>query len=495
MSSFKDGYEAFMRLNGANLGAEHGAGYVSNIENEIKNLTNAINNPNRSIINAPVDSVKGFMAEYFAAGTHNIDAAVKGVSAHASVPDDNRLADILTTWGEEYQSKINKDPSTTVRDLSITNRGHHIKLNQTEYIGDNPNTLYYDGLSGLVATDKIKLIQYELERKIKENSNTRPEISNNYQQILDSLTDRVRSNQGTESMPLTEKEARELANLAKEKGFDPAEWGMGIKTENLVEFQYIMNQAFKAGLTAALISIALRVGPQICGMICRLIKDGEVKTEDFKNLGFASLSGGAEGFVRGTFAAAITVSCKAGLLSTALKSANPSMIGAIVAITMNCVQNSYMLAFGKISQHEYAQRSAQDLVVATCSVGLGVVGGVLASYIFTPAAAVFGYMVGSFVGSVVGTFVYKGVYSCVVAFCVKNGCTFFGLVDQNYEISPDVLKSMGLEVFDYEKIDVKQFLPDTVKVKKFERDRFQPIGIDIVYLRRGVIGVGVVGYI
>jgi len=263
----------------------------------------------------------------------------------------------------------------------------------------------------------------------------------------------------------------------------------------LIEFDFIAQQAFKAGLTAALISIALKVGPQICGMICRLIKDGEIEAEDFKNLGFAALSGGAEGFIRGTFAAAITVSCKAGLLGTALKSANPSMIGAVVAITMNCVQNSYLLAFGKINSHEYANRNVQDLVVASCSVGLGVAGGALASAIFTPAAAVFGYMLGSFVGSVVGTFVYKGVYSCVVAFCIDSGCTFFGLVEQNYEIPPDVLKSMDLEVFEYEKFDIKQFFPETTSVKKFENDKFEPIGIDIVYLKRGVIGVGIIGYI
>ena len=104
-------------------------------------------------------------------------------------------------------------------------------------------------------------------------------------------------------------------------------------------------------------------------------------------------------------------------------------------------------------------------------------------------------MIGSFAGSVVGTFVYKGVYSCVVSFCIDRGCTFFGLVEQNYEIPIDVLKSTGLEVYDYEKFNAKQFFPDSIKVKRFESDKFETIGIEIVYLRRGVIGVGIVGHV
>ena len=493
MASFHDGFNAFVRLNGASLGAEHGAKYVGSIEAEIDKLANAINNPARKIDNASLDSVKGFMAEYWAAGTHNIDAAVKGVSARAVAIDDNRIADITTSWGEELQSKINKDPSNTVRELSITNRGHHNRLNQTEYSGDDPNALYYEGMSGLVATDKMDAIQTELRRKVLENKEIRPEISENYQQVLNSLTDKVRSNQGSESIPITEKEARELARLAKEKGFDPSDWG--IATEYRVNLDNIMNQAFKAGLTAALISVVLRVGPQICGMICRLIKDGEVNVDDLKRLGFSAFTGGTEGLIRGLIAAAVTVSCKSGIFGAVLKKANPSMIGAVVAISMNCVQNSCLLAFGKMSKREYANRCAQDMIVTAFSVGLGFAGGVVASTMFTPAMAVFGYMMGSFVGSVIGTFVYSGVYSCFMAFCVESGCTFFGLVEQKYEIPPDVIDSMGLDVFEYEKFEVKKFFPESFQAKKFGYERFEPIGIDIKYLRRGVIGVGIVGYI
>lgn len=207
-----------------------------------------------------------------------------------------------------------------------------------------------------------------------------------------------------------------MAKIAKESGFDPAEWGL--TTEELMEFEYIMNQAFKAGLSAALVSVVLKVAPEICGIICKLMKEGEVDAEQLKRLGFAALSGGAEGFIRGTVAATVTTACKAGLMGETLKTLNPGIMGAITAIAMNTIQNACLLAVGKISKHDFACKCAEDLVITACSGGVGMAGAAAATALFSPAAAVFGYIVGSFVGSVIGSFVYKGVYSCVISFCI-----------------------------------------------------------------------------
>lgn len=310
-----------------------------------------------------------------------------------------------------------------------------------------------------------------------------------YQEALDKLTDRLESSDGAESIPLTEAEAKELARLAKEAGFDPAEWGL--TTEELMEFEYIMNQAFKAGLSAALVSVVLKVAPEVCGILCRLIKDGEVDAEQLKRLGYAAVSGGVEGYIRGTVAAAVTIACKAGLMGGTLKNLNPSIIGAITAIAMNTIQNACLLAMGKMSKHDFASKCAEDLVITACSIGVGAATAAL----FTPAAAVFGYMIGSFVGSVVGGFVYKGIYSCVISFCVESGSTFFGLVDQNYELPGSVLEKIGMQVFEYEKFEPISFAYQTFQAEKFEYNRFEPVQIDITFLRRGVIGVGKIGYI
>lgn len=478
MSVFSEGYETFIRVNGAAAGSDHGANYVNNIEAEIEKLTKAMNGPSRKIDKSSVDTVKGFAAEWWHGNTFNIDAAAKGAKNRASVPDDNGLVDICLNSGEEYSVKYYK-----FGDRSAAQQA------KAGLSGDP----YYLGQGRLIPTDQLKAAQDWLRRKISEESNGgRAEQVYRYQEALDKLTDRIKDSNGIESIPLTEAEAKELAKLAKDGGFDPAQWGL--TTGELIKFEYIMNQAFKAGLSAALVSVVLKVAPEICGVICKLIKDGSISVEDFKHIGFAALQGGTEGFIRGTVAAAITTSCKAGLMGATLHGLNPSIIGAITAIAMNTIHNACLMSFGSIGRQEFANRCAQDLVVTVCSLGAGIAGSSIAAALFTPAAAVLGYMIGSFVGSVVGAFVYKGVYSCVMAFCVESGSTFFGLVEQNYELPAAVLQSIGARVFDYEKFEPKMFTPQGYVVKQFGYQRYEPVKINVTFLRRGVIGVGTVGF-
>lgn len=501
MSAFKEGYDTFIRLNGASSAANSGAAYVEKVNIEIDKLVKSMNEPRRKIDKSDINSVKGFVAEWWHEGTFNIDAALKGSKNRASAPDDNGIVDIILNSGEKYQSKYYKTGAESAAEQAKTNYEKYMEYlgqprkgqpkSKEEYLKEkNPDDPYYLGQGRIVPSNQLEAARKYLEDKIK--SEARPEQVKRYQDALEFLTDRMKNTDGIESIPLTEKEAKELAKLAKEAGFDPAEWGL--TTEDLIGMDYIMDQAFKAGMSAALMSVILKVAPEICGIIFALIKDGKINADQFKRLGFAAISGGAEGFVRGTVAAAITTACKAGLMGEALKKLNPSIIGAVTAIAMNAIQNACLLAFGKISKHEFANRCCQDLVITACSIGLGTAGAAAASALFTPAAAVFGYMIGSFVGSVVGSFVYKGIYSCVISFCVESGSTFFGLVEQNYELPKEVLEKTGVEVFEYEKFEPQKINYETFKPIKYEYERFQPIKIGVTFLRRGVIGVGAIGY-
>lgn len=515
MSAFKDGYDNFVRLNDAKLGADAGGVYVNGIETEIEKLVRAMNEPRRKIDNSDINSVKGFVAEWWHEGTFNIDAALKGTEIRAYAPDDNGLVDIKLSSGDKYQvkyrqMKLDKERNVkevaSAKDQAKTNfqkykeycakhKGQKPLKTEEEWLdGRLPDDPYYLGQGRVIPADQMKAAQEWLKRKIAEEANgKRPEQVKRYQETLDKLTDRLESSDGAESIPLTEAEAKDLAKIAKEEGFDPAEWGL--TTEELMEFEYIMNQAFKAGLSAALVSVVLKVAPEVCGIICKLLKDGEIDAEQFKRLGFAVVGGSVEGFVRGTVAAAVTIACKAGLMGEPLKRLNPSIIGAITAIAMNTVQNACLLAIGKLSKHDFASKCAEDLVITACSIGVGTAGAAMATALFTPAAAVLGYMIGSFVGSVVGSFVYKGIYSCFLSFCVESGSTFFGLVDQNYELPKDVLKKIGTEVFEYEKFEPVRFTYQSFQPYRFEYKRFEAIKVDIAFLRRGVISVGMIGYV
>ena len=482
MAEFADGYSFFAKSAGANIAAFSGADYISGIETAIGELTSAINNPGRPIDKASLDSVKGFIAEKWHTGAYNVNAALRGVDGRAETINNNSLVDIKTSWGSEYQSKVNADPINSVRQLSVTNEAY------ANYSGDDPGGLAYAGQYGLVSSDKIGEIQRLLERRIARNSEIRPEVAANAKQILDTLTDKISNSDGSQSRPITESEARQLAQLAKEEGFDPVDWG--ISTSGLVTAEYILSQAFQAGLSAAVISIVLEIAPEIVSIITNLIRSGKVNADDFKSVGFAAIEGGSLGFLRGSLAAALTIACKAGKLGPALTNANPTVIGAVVAVTMNTLQNATLMAFGKMTQREFAYQCIQDLFISTSSLAIG---SLLQSLL--PQLPVLGFMLGSFVGSIIGSFVYKTGYSCVMSFCVHSGCTFFGLVEQDYTLPEEVLREIGISVFDYErftqkKIEQKRFEPARFKAKQFTAE-----SIDIVFLRRGVIGVNSVGYL
>ena len=130
----------------------------------------------------------------------------------------------------------------------------------------------------------------------------------------------------------------------------------------------------------------------------------------------------------------------------------------------------------------------RDMLVSSCSLAGGAVS---QAYIEIP---VLGYMIGSFVGSMVGSFVYSCGYNAIISFCVDSGFTFFGLVEQDYTLPEEVLKEMGVHIFEYEKFDYSQFEPDRFEPVKFEADRVAIPEFGVTFLRRGVIGISQIGY-
>lgn len=59
----------------------------------------------------------------------------------------------------------------------------------------------------------------------------------------------------------------------------------------------------------------------------------------------------------------------------------------------------------------------------------------------------------------------------------------------------DVKFEMGLETFEYEKIEPESFEPESFSLDTFKPETFEPESLGITYLRRGVIGVSKIGYV
>ena len=450
-----------------------------------------------------VSTLKGDVAEFWHAGTYNISAALKDSSNRAFVErsHDYGSIDISTNFDDVYGSKYYSSgfESAKQQSKSILEKFNEYKANGgkeeiDEYLRNRKipddavlSDPVYSGQLRLIPSDQMKDAIAFLERKIAKEELTRPEQVNRYKETLSLLRDRISDGDGAESIPLTKEDAEKLARLAKENKIDPAE--LKLTTEELVKFEYVMKQAFKAGLSAATVSLVLKIAPEICSTIVYLIENGEIDKEQYKKIGIAAVQGTSEGFIKGTISAAITACCKSGLLGEALKELDPTIIGSVTVIAFDTMKNAYKVSNKQMSSYELTNDLIKEMFVSTCSM---IAGGITRSFIQVP---VLGFMIGSFIGSIAGTFVYNTGRNIAISFCIETGFTMFGLVHQDYKLPEEVIKQIGIDVFEYDKYDFIKFEYNRFEFSEFEPDRFNHNAIDIKFLRRGVIGVSQIGYI
>lgn len=505
MIGFEDGFEFFKKNASAFAGVDEGGAYVDSVNNEIETLAKTLNEK-FSTNNAGIEQLKGNVAEFWEAGTFNINAAIKGSADRANVLESTEYGsvDVSTDSGIDAGSKFYKTAMATLKQQAKNaQESYHDyqlkggKASFEDYCSErkitDPNAAVYNGQVRLVPAEQLEEMRILLQHKIATEETIRPEQVQRYKDTLEMLNDRLKNAEGVESVPLDTTTAKELARLAKENGVtDEQLKQMGLSTEELIDYGNILSQAMKAGLTAATISIVLKVAPEIYKAISYLIKNGEIQEGQLKQIGVSAISGGSEGFIRGTVAAAITASCKAGLLGETFKAVNPSIVGAITVVAMNAIKNSFDVACGKKSKAQLAEEMVKDMFVSTCSLALGTATAAALSEI--PVIAPFGFLIGSLVGSVVGSFTYNAGRKVVISFCVDSGFTMFGLVEQDYTLPDEVLKEIGIKTFDYETFEPDSFEPETFAYDTFEVDTFTPDTLGITCLRRGVIGIDKVGY-
>ena len=513
MDGFKEGYEFFEKHTGNFAGHATGIHYVNAVESEIKKLVNNLNDFETS--GARIDTLKGDVAEFWHAGTYNISAAINSSKNRVQVDrsHDFGSADITgVNFDAKFGLKYYKDATSTAKQQSKSiidcyndYKPKGIKDEFPIYLEKrsmdkeiDPNTTVYFEQHRIVPSDQLEEIIAILESKGREYSINSPKGFNKYEDTRNYLSDRVKDNKGNESIPLSKQEAHDLAQLAKEGGVNSED--LHLTTEELIKYTYILKQSYKAGLTAATISMVLQVAPEIWNSIAYLIKNGYVDEKQFKKIGFAALTGAGEGFVRGTVSAAITASCLSGVFGKDLKKVNPSVVGVVTVLVMNSMKSSYKVFTGEMNRSEMVNELIKEMFITTCAFSMGLLGN---AYIKIPLpnflsklnnVVSLGYMIGSFVGSIAGSVIYSSIYNPVLSFCVDSGFTLFGLVDQDYELPEEVLNEIGIEVFEYEKFEYEPFEYEKFEYEKFEYEQFEYEKLHTIFLRRGVIGVNCVGY-
>ncbi|MBQ3508546.1 MAG: hypothetical protein IJA90_00810 [Peptococcaceae bacterium] len=512
MDGFCEGYEYFSRSTGNAYGVLHGQRYVSSVEETIEALENDLNQFKG--YGTKIDALKGDIAEFWHSGTHNIDAALKGSRMRTYVDRSHEFAsaDIISNWGELFGLKYYKTGADSAKAQATSYYERFMQQNSTnikngkepidfetflrqkgfnrqeilEILGHEHQTIY-EGQTKIIPEEQLEAAIEFLKQKIEKERLSRPEQVQRYQDVLNTLQGRIISPEGTKSTPLSKEEAEVLARVAKEGNVTAEEFGFNI--EAVMQYEYVLQQACKAGTSAATISMVLRVAPEIYNAISYLIQTGELDAKQFQKIGFAALQGGTDGFIRGFTSAAITTCCQSGLWGAAAKSIDPAIIGAATVVMMNTMQNAFKVATGKMSQRELTDALIRDMFVSACAFAGG---NIIQGIVEIP---VLGYMLGSFVGSMVGSFVYTGVYKAVLSFCIDTGFTMFGLVEQDYELPKEILEEIGIDVFEYEHFVYESFEHQKFEHTAFNHEQFQHNTIGITLLRRGVIGVRKIGYI
>lgn len=501
----KEGFESAVQNTGAQYAAKNAEEYILKVNDAIDKLNSDINSFAGFQTNS--NMLQGDIAEFWHGDTFNINAAINESSAKAIIDRSHELAspDIFVSDGADniikYGLKYYKDgiASAKAQSKSIFQRFNEYRVSSGQsdltfdrYLADNGfdesmplHDPIYSGQVRIIPSDQLETAKEFLRWKIAKEQINRPELAKKYQDTLDLLETKVKYHDGTESVELSREASKALAERAKDGTFDARE--LGINTEKLIKFHHALAKGLKAGQTAGMITMVLKVAPQIYKCIEDLISSGVIDEDEFKELGIKALSGYAEGFFKGFVTGTLVTACESGLLSSALKSVDLSIIGALVVVCTQTIQDAFFVAKGKLTKNEMLTNVTKNFFVAACGVGLGL------SLATLTTGNVFAYMLGNFVGSIVGAFIYNAIDNTVMALAVNYGWTFFGIVEQNYELPDNVLKEIGVDIFEYD-----EFLPDEYEIDEFsfdeyEIDEYRPNFITVI--RRGVIGVHRVGYI
>lgn len=234
----------------------------------------------------------------------------------------------------------------------------------------------------------------------------------------------------------------------------------------------------------------MQLGPEIIKGIYLLIKNREIDLEQLKKTGKVAISAGAEGFLRGSIASALTIACKAGKLGEAFVNISPHVIGALTVICFDVVKSSMLVAVDKMTQREMGTTITKEILISSAALAGGAIGQAIA-----PELPVIGYMLGSLIGSWLSSVVLNVGEKCLISFCVDLGFTCFGLVEQNYELPEEVLLDMGLAITELSNILVKNTEIKRTQVKHTQVKYAQLATVQLVMVRRGVMGVNKIEYV
>lgn len=461
----------------ADIAANMGGEYVGRVQEAIQELESNINN--HKYRNLGIDQLQGYMLEEWGAGTFNVDAVAAESSDRASVLHSTAKdsVDIQLDSGKAYSAKSYATAAKTAKAQARLNS----EIGQPSYHNQGR----------LAPEDQVTEAKATAHREALRNKPIRSEVSKAYSETEDELTGTIKNGEGVSSRGASRKELEQIAKESKEQEFKADKHGVSL--DSAIKSEYLLKQALKAGYTAAVITVAIQLAPEIYKAVDFLIKNGELDLQQIKHIGEKGITSGAEGFLRGSIASSLKIICDAGKLGEALIGIDATVLGAMVALVMQTVKNSILVAAGKMTVQQMGSAFVDTVIVSSGYIIGSHIGGIIGQAL-APQIPILGYLLGSLVGTAFCV-VYNIGKKKLISFCVDTGFTCFGLVEQNYELPEEVLNEIGVETIPIPRTEiVRTDAPrTTVQTTNIETANYETI--DITVLRRGVIGVNKIGYI
>ena len=473
---FDNGFNWFLKEQDIVFNSDSAAKLCSEVKREIQDTLKALNSDVKGS-KKRAGILQGDMAEYYFARIFNLKAKASGSLYRADVLRSTELGSVdvviykidavgnaiegsatsyslkyyksgkgaafqqSRTFGDEYRSalsrKIKKDPSITSENYTWED---FLKERDLDNKGISKETLLYGEQIRLIPKAKMTSAKKYLEDLIKKE--TDPVRLQNYQKVLDLLTDAINSPDGKfGDIKLTRSKSEEIARYARKGKLDLDKLGIGL--EDVLTNRIIWEQSLRTGFISGCITLAIDIAPQIIDIIQQLLAKGII------DLDTLDLSGGindaASSFIVGSLTSAIAFNASR---KTLLSSLTPEMVSFMVimcytsitttikgyrdqlpnnVIANQLIQNTYMLSWAYIGASLIGPQIAKGLTK-----GLGYLIGEAIGAVGNFAIPLVASLLGTLIGSVLGGLSYKWLNNLGMSLCVEKGYTFFGLVKQDY---------------------------------------------------------------